>query len=180
MIESLNDAWEWYKSVKKLGLYMGRLGTRYWTTDALTNMLKKDNHLRSVEVPYLEEMVRRIERDTDDLGVLLMFSVFEAIVRDRARDDITESLRLPLHPLVQDVVGEMSEDLRRGSFGKIMKGFKIVNPGLIEEVNQVRRYPNWVAHGRRSLQPPLVRPKIAFERLSRFLDQLIGTPNTPA
>ena len=43
---------------------------------------------------------------------------------------------------------------------------------LIEEVNQVRRYRNWVAHGRRTPQPAAVTPATAYDRLKRFLDHL--------
>jgi hypothetical protein len=41
---------------------------------------------------------------------------------------------------------------------------------LTEEVNQVRRYRNWVAHGRRMEQPAAVDPATAYDRLKRFLN----------
>jgi len=43
-------------------------------------------------------------------------------------------------------------------------------------MNQVRRYRNWVAHGRRTAKPAAVDPETAFRRLKEFLDVLgIGT-----
>jgi hypothetical protein len=36
----------------------------------------------------------------------------------------------------------------------------------------VRRYRNWVAHGRRSTRPEWVGPRMAYERLSRLWDLL--------
>jgi len=43
-------------------------------------------------------------------------------------------------------------------------------------MNQVRRYRNWVAHGRRTAKPDAVDPETAFRRLKEFLDVLgIGT-----
>ena len=51
----------------------------------------------------------------------------------------------------------------------------------LEEVNQVRRYRNWVAHGRRAAQPAAVSPKVAFERLTRFLTIFdASSPDRPA
>ena len=50
--------------------------------------------------------------------------------------------------------------------------------GLVEEVNQVRRYRNWVAHGRRDDLRPKdnVEPREAYDRLTRFLAALRGGP----
>ena len=43
---------------------------------------------------------------------------------------------------------------------------------LVEEVNQVRKYRNWVSHGKRGERPDNVEPPMAFDRLRRFLQFL--------
>ena len=43
---------------------------------------------------------------------------------------------------------------------------------LTEEVNQVRRFRNWVAHGRRETPENNVTPEAAFDRLERYLKLL--------
>jgi hypothetical protein len=67
-----------------------------------------------------------------------------------------------------------------GSFAKVLDPYKAQgHADLIEEVNQVRRYRNWVAHGRRGDQPPSVAPRMAYERLSRCLAIIIVPEETP-
>jgi len=47
----------------------------------------------------------------------------------------------------------------------------------IEEVNQVRRYRNWVAHGRRAEPAEYVTPPAAYRRLRAFLAALFPMPS---
>jgi hypothetical protein len=101
-----------------------------------------------------------------------MFSVFEAIVRDRALADVTSSLPEQLHPAVEHAIDELKQDIETGSFGKVTGAFKSLDHDLVEKVNQVRRYRNWVAHGRHNEQPPLVKPEAAYERLAEFLRRI--------
>jgi hypothetical protein len=173
MIQTLADAWEWYQGVTKLRHYMGRLGTKYWDEEPLSGLLATDNDLREVEAPHIQDMVRRIEADLEDLGVLLIFSVFEAIVRERVGNDVEQSLPEKLHPAVAEAIEDLRDNLEQGSFFRITRLFKRIDHNLVEEVNQVRRYRNWVAHGRRGDQPESVDPRTAYQRLTRFMEELI-------
>jgi hypothetical protein len=169
MIASLDDAWRWYESVKSLTGDMARLGRRYWNLDEWANALSEDNRFRFVEAPEIEERATRVVNDLDDLGVLLLFSVFEAMVRAKAQLDVKDSLPEQLHPAVGHAIEELLSSIEHGSFGKVTEAFKRLDHDLIEEVNQVRRYRNWVAHGRRGEQPSFVDPPAARDRLDRFL-----------
>jgi hypothetical protein len=51
----------------------------------------------------------------------------------------------------------------------VLESYKGVNDNLVEQVNQVRKYRNWVSHGKRKAQPAIVGPKAAYERLSKCL-----------
>jgi hypothetical protein len=62
--------------------------------------------------------------------------------------------------------------MTHGSFYKVTEAYKALDPDLIEQVNQVRKYRNWVAHGRRGEPQNAVDPKTAYARLNRFLDRL--------
>jgi hypothetical protein len=66
------------------------------------------------------------------------------------------------------------ERIAEGSFFHVLAAYKSgVDPGLIEQVNQVRRYRNWVAHGRRAGEiPDNVTPRAAYDRLRAFLSAL--------
>lgn len=67
-------------------------------------------------------------------------------------------------------VADLQESVRQGSFFRILATYKPDDAGLVEEINQVRRYRNWVAHGRRGEQPAQVTPRVAYDRLRRFAD----------
>jgi hypothetical protein len=166
MISSLEDAWKWYEQVRTMAGHMERLGKRFWDREDWAQILGQDDCFRHVESDRLREEARAIRDDLDDLGVLLMFSVFEAIVRDRVLADVATSLPERLHPAVGHAINELKKDIETGSFGKVTEALKSLDRDLIEAVNQVRRYRNWVAHGRRDEQPPKVTPKVAYNRLA--------------
>ena len=180
MISSLDDAWGWYTSVRTLTTQMDRLGRKYWDREELALLLGRDNVFRSVRASQLQERATTILGDLDDLAVLLMFSVFEAIVRYRAELDIEHSLPRQLHPAVSEAVEELKEDIRSGSFGRVASRFRSMDSNLIEEVNQVRIYRNWVAHGRRNARPASVTPQKAYDRLTRFLKRMAEVAIVPA
>jgi hypothetical protein len=172
MISSLEDARHWYEGVRALANDMDRIGSRYWNEEPYASKLALDGRFRFVESSVIAERTRTVLDDLDDLAVLLMFSVFEAIVRDQALIDVDGSLAPPLHPAVGRAVDDLKQDLRSGSFARVTAAFQSLDTDLVEQVNQVRRYRNWVAHGRRGNQPPLVDPARAFDRLSRFLEKM--------
>jgi hypothetical protein len=179
MISSLDDAWRWYHCVRTLAQDMDRLGERFWDREEWAQALGRDNRFRSVKAIDLQAGAKTISDDLDDLAVLLMFSVFEAIVRDRARIDVENSLPTRLHPAVEHAVQELKKDIGIGSFGRVTRAFRGVDPSLVEEVNQVRRYRNWVAHGRRGEPTDSVTPEKAYDRLNRFLKRMAEVAIVP-
>jgi hypothetical protein len=178
MIASLDDAWSWYTSARTLSRWTDRLAVKYWNTDSWAETLRLDNQFRFVESSRIREQSRTVLADLDDLCVLLMFSVFEAVVRERARLDVERSLPERLHPAVEHAVRGLQREIETGSFRGVTAAFRSVDPDLIEEVDQVRRYRNWVAHGRRGSQPAFVDPPGAYDRLGRFLQKLTDATTT--
>jgi hypothetical protein len=84
------------------------------------------------------------------------------------------------HSLLIKLVDDSIQDVESGSFFRVIEVFKSSETSdLVEEVNQVRKYRNWVAHGRRTDRPEAVDPETAFSRLNRFLE-LIDTERDPA
>ncbi len=128
--------------------------------------------LRQIQAPEILDGVKVILSDLDDLGVLLLFSVFEATVRERALADVAAELPPLRHPALQHAVRTLNEALEHGSFSKVTEAYKTLDSDLSEQVNQVRKYRNWVAHGRRGAPQNAVDPHTAYARLKRFLDQL--------
>lgn len=175
MISSLEDAWAWYTSVRKVTETMSRLGRKHWTELPWTGSLGRDDRLRHIESAEIVDWAKVILEDLDDLCVLLLFSVFEATVRERALQDVAAEIQMIRHPALQQAVRSLNDSLEHGSFYRITKAYKTLNPGLTEQVNQVRKYRNWAAHGRRGEPENAVEPKAAYERLKLFLDRLLTT-----
>lgn len=179
---SLEDAWRWYRTLKGQIQILGRLGRKHWDELPWDGPLGKDDRLRTIDASTLTEDSRFCLEHVDDFAIVVLFSVFESVVRDHALGDLRAERSRLGHPLLLAIVDEAIQDLERGSFYRVLDTYKGRDHDLIEEANQVRRYRNWVAHGRRTDRPEAVDPEAAYDRLRRFLDLLAdrGTARDPA
>jgi hypothetical protein len=171
MIRSLDDAWKWYSAVRTLAYDMRRLAGK-WDDPELQRIVGRDNRLGDRTAADLADGTNAILEDLDDLSVLLLFSVFEATVRDRARADVDRETASIQHPAVLRAVKDLKEAIENGSFGRVTESYKTIEVDLTEQVNQVRKYRNWVAHGRRGRPENSVEPRSAIDRLRRYLARL--------
>ena len=110
--------------------------------------------------------------DLNDLVVLLIFSVFEATVRDHAKADVDRETASIQHPAVLRAVKDLKDTIENGSFGRVTESYKTMDVNLTEQVNQVRKSRKWVAHGRRGEPENSVVADIAIERLRHYLARL--------
>jgi hypothetical protein len=177
VIRSLEDAWRWYEAVQKLVAWMDRMGRRYWTEKVeemtLKETLHKDNVFRDVESATIQDLTKQVSEDLDDLAVLLLFSVFEATVRERTIEEMDRELETPpRHLVLKKAVEDARDTISHGSFGHLTESFKDLDPDTRTLVDQVRHYRNWVAHGRRGTVKNNVDPASALKRLKNFLDLL--------
>ena len=60
--------------------------------------LGRDNRLRELGASEIQKWAEAVLKDLNDLCVLLLFSVVETIVRDRALKEVEEELPAPRHP----------------------------------------------------------------------------------
>jgi len=172
MIESLEDAWKWYHAVRSLAFDMRRLATK-WDDPVLGEVLGRDNRFRELTAADLHDRAKTILEDINPLAVLVLFSVFEVTVRDRARADVDRETLALRHPALMRAVQDLRESIENGSFGRVLESYKVIDVDLTTQVNQVRKYRNWVAHGRRGKQPEnLVEPDSAMDRLRRYLEEI--------
>jgi hypothetical protein len=172
VIGTLDEAWRWCQSARNVSRVMSRLGEKYWDDLPWEGKLGRDNLLSDLQSSEVNDMSRVVLDDLDDLCVLLLFSVFEATVRERVRADVDEELPILQHPALVQAMATLKDTIGHGSFYRVLDPYKSLDANLVEEVNQVRRYRNWVAHGRRGEQPDNVSPDDAYLRLKRFLDRL--------
>lgn len=155
------------------------MAARYW--DLLpweTSALGRDDEFLSLDGKAVLAETKAGLDPFDDIAVLVLFSVFEAEVRDHVGEEIEPQLKSITHPVLKASADDAVIDVKSGSFGRLMEKYKpSVGPDLVEMVNQVRRYRNWVAHGRRGDLPSDVTPQAAYERLSEFLKYLREAAN---
>jgi len=159
---------------------MDRVARRYWREEVgkktLEETLYKDEVFKEYEAPEIRKLASLVTDGLDDLAVLLLFSVFESAVRDRTLDEMKRELRFaPRHPALRKAVADAREAVEHGSFGRITETYKSLDSNLKTLVDQVRKYRNWVAHGRRGTRENNVVPALALKRLEDFLQLLDAT-----
>jgi hypothetical protein len=171
---TLEAAWSWYLETKRHLKLFGRIGAKHWNDLPWDGTLGRDDRLKALGADAIVEGVSFCLGPLDDLSILVLFSAFESIVRDRVLAMIEREIEGERssrgRPLVIGILGEAFRESRRGRIFRLLRHFRSQDPDLVEEVNQVRRYRNWVAHGRRAVRPSAVDPSLAYERLKRFLD----------
>jgi hypothetical protein len=175
-MKTLDDAWRWYQDAKKVLNLVHRLGEKHWLKfpwqdDAFT--LLKDDAFRMLEPQDVTLPARYALDHLDDLAIVVMFSVFEATVRENILEQIRPESAALQHQSLKEAADELAEKIRLGSFYHVLAPFRAREPGLTEEVDQVREYRNWVAHGKRRAVPNAATPEVAYDRLARFLGEFI-------
>ena len=182
-MRTLVDAWAWYDQNRKLLVMMNRLGGRYWEELPTGGRLGNDDDFRRFEGHQIQAMAQEVLNELDDLAVFVLFSVFESIVRSQVAKDLQPEVAGLRHPALQRSAQALLRNIDESSFhanvlelfkqdGKI-PGSLAVN-SLIEEVSRVRRYRNWVAHGRKEEDrpPQPIPPKDAYDTLQAFLTHI--------
>ena len=94
----------------------------------------------------------------------------------RVRDYLIELVAPHAESITDPILREAAEvaiqGVQDGSFyHRVLEPLKKqdrVSGSLITQVDQVRDYRNWVAHGRRDAPTNNVTPKAAYDRLSEF------------
>jgi hypothetical protein len=120
-----------------------------------------DDRFRSLSPADFVEQTQFSPDHLANLAIVALFSVFEALVREKVLNELAPEARANRHRTPRLAVLETRRGVSQGSFAKVLKPFKDIHAGLVEEVNQVRRYRNWVAHGRKSARPDTVDPMAA-------------------
>lgn len=174
---TFDEAWDWYVKTRKQLELLGRVGRRHWDHLPWAGELGRDEKLKRIEADDIVADTGFSLDHLDDFAVLILFSAFESILRDRARADIQEDRERLVNPLATRILDEAVHALEQSSVFRILDLYRSQDANLVEEVNQVRRYRNWVAHGRRGQCPTEVDPESAYGRLRRFLTRFV--PPTP-
>jgi hypothetical protein len=176
-MKTLADAWNWYQATKRNLARMRRLGSAHWAHPSLeAASIWQDDEFRMLEASDIVKETAASLGPIDDLAVVVLFSVFESRVRDYLVEQIEPQADLLTHPILRDAADAGLQGVKEGSFYR-----RVLDPlkkqdarlnDLVEQVNQVRDYRNWVAHGRRNAPTNNVTPEMAYARLNWCLAEL--------
>jgi hypothetical protein len=170
-MNTLAGAWQWYQNARQQITLFQRLTRRYWPLLPWDGSLDRDDELKAVDPARVSADADAGLDYLDDLAVVVLFSVFESMVRGAALEAFREQTAAAGHPVVQAVMADARGGIEGGSFYRVLSAYRgVVGPDLIEQVNQVRKYRNWVAHGRRDTdrRTENVTPLAAYNRLQEF------------
>ncbi len=177
-MRSLDDAWQWYEQTSNLLYLMQRLGKRYWKTLPWDGPLGHDENFNALAEETVDQQAASSLDSIDELAVIVLFSVFESVVRENAQNSMKLALQAVDHPILRTIGTRALDSIEKGPLAPILDSYKALDANLVMEVNQVRDYRNWVAHGKRGRPVANIEPKDAYRRLSRFLAQYVSAPFT--
>ncbi|WP_148087562.1 hypothetical protein [Gemmata obscuriglobus] len=166
-MRTLNDAWRWYQAVaegmKRLTHIAKFWGEFPWEqSDEWVARVKQNNVLRHVEAVQMSTEAKVVSDEHDDLAVLVLFSVFEAVVRDRLRSQLEPEISQLKHPSLVRAGEEVEERIAHGSFGKLLQAFK-----LNERVSVPHRCSPLRGESRAAPRPPSCASRRETSRASR-------------
>lgn len=178
-MNTLEEAWQWYESTERQLRVVQRLGDRHWNALPWNGPLGLDPRLSDPTDTRVQTEARIALKPLDDLAVLVLFSVFEAIVRAKLVAQIRDEKTAIRHAVLRQAADLAEDGIENGSFkNNVLDALKLppdADKNLIEHVNQVRKYRNYVAHGKRGRAADFVNPRTAYERLQQFLQLLDRT-----
>src|SRR5437588_722495 len=92
-MKTLDDAWAWYRAVADGAKQLTHLA-KFWNDfpwgqgNGWVTEVGQDSVLRDVQAEQMEKESQRVKEELDDLAVLVLFSVFEANIRDLVETQI--------------------------------------------------------------------------------------------
>lgn len=175
-MKTLADAWGWYLATKRNLTRMRRLGEKHWGDSLSIASIWQDDMFRMLEASDIVEETKISLKPIDDLAVVVLFSVFESNVRDFLTALMKPQADVLTDPILRVAAADAIQGVEEGSFFRRvlypLKEQGRVSAELVTQVDQVRDYRNWVAHGRRDAPTNNVTPEVAYERLAKFLNDL--------
>src|SRR5437763_1525311 len=99
-LDSLPEAWMWYRDTHWLVTMVHRLGALYWNKLPWKDGLESDENFVDVEGPLVVEMADSSLGHLNDLAILVLFSVFEAEVRETLTANVNEEVLKLRHVLL--------------------------------------------------------------------------------
>jgi len=130
---------------------------RYELTENLFQLFKKDLRVRT-QVDYGFDHLSEIDDELEaikDLFIIDAFAAFERLLRNRVLSSVGSQENALSEKLLQIVRNE-SEYIKIEYLFDALKNF--TDPGRIGLIKQIKKYRDWVAHGRKLQMYSPVKP----------------------
>src|SRR5258705_135171 len=116
-MNTLADAWDWYVSTRTNLERMQRLGRKHWNTLPWATLpIGRDDEFRTLETEDIEAETKKSLAPIDDLAVVVLFSVFESLVRSFVVALIRPEAAGLSDPILKHAAEEAIRGVEEGSF----------------------------------------------------------------
>jgi hypothetical protein len=178
-LEELDAGWAWYEATRQSLRRIRRLGEKYW--DALPwhgeAEMWRDSAVGKLAGERVATDAQTAASRLDDLAVIELFSIFEGTVRRLVAEQVRIASVSLTHPVLIAAARDAVQAVERRSFAELLTAYgRGGHAALAEQVRQVRKYRNWLSHGRRGNELRKIEPKTAYERLRQFLQLILPPP----
>src|SRR5262249_35014713 len=121
---TLDDAWRWYETVIRQAKLARRLASNHWDSLPWDAGIGRDAFFRVLDSQKVVEDAQFVTDELDDLAVLVLFSVFEATVREAVLAELQPEVKLLKHPSLKHAAKEACDWIQDGSFYRVLEPFK--------------------------------------------------------
>ena len=131
---------------------------RYELTENLFKLFKRDLTVRA-QFDYESDHFSEIDHELEaikDLFIIDAFAAFERLLRDRVLSSVRSQEENGLSEGLSQIVRNESEYIKIEYLLDVLK--KFADPERIGLIKQIKKYRDWVAHGRRPLTYSPVKP----------------------
>lgn len=170
----LDETMAWYKVVQANQLLVAHTLSHFPETVPDSSLFSSLSDAEAVQ------QLERSGAEIDDLTVLALVSFFEQLLLAYVRE-LAEQITAEQTEPVPGVLAEYAfKNAERWRFKEILKLFgSVADASVLEKVEKLYDYRNWVAHGKHKLKPVTTDPFDAYGALSLFLKQ-IGYGSSPS
>lgn len=166
-MSQLDETIAWYRTVKANQLLVSKVLKDH------IEVVPETSPFFGLSESEATRMLEESAAEVEDLTVVALVSFFEQLVIDSLRELVERIETEQTSPTMGALAGYAFRDVERWRFDDILKLFEAaLQHGLLDQVRNIYRYRNWVAHGKRKQKPVITDPVTAYEALSRFLSSV--------
>lgn len=167
-MNTLQDVWDWYQSIKDIFHISAQFVTSHITQP---HQIPSKGPLQGKSIREVRQIITDSQSELSDFIIVALWSQFESALLDhidRHRNLIVQSELDPFKRRVLDF-----RLLKSGywTFDDTLNLYKsFINPSTVGSIKEIYDYRNWIAHGKKKVQPKIWTPDAAFKLLDNFLN----------